>query len=153
MERYRFKDLELEGYVAIYPEACYCAIAQEGFGDVEVSFEPEDCRAFVELLEQIIRSSQAKVPPDDSERFQARRFLNRDGNETAAFLVRRHLGGIEIAFASGLGDEDDPSEVGHGGVSACISVENAGVLVDAFKDRLRALSESPPATDHAADRS
>ena len=133
MDRHSFVELESGGEVSFYLSACYCAVSEEQSGDTEVVFMPEDCKAFVDLLERALASATNGEMGED-ELQPEHKFTNRDGGENAAFRVRSRAGGIEITISRS--DEGDQS--------ACISRSDARTLTDAFIRQLKASDEFTP---------
>jgi hypothetical protein len=135
MERFAFKEIEDGGQVAFYLQPSYLAISEVGFGDVEVAFEPNDCRVLISLLERVTGLKE-DATTDAATGFLVHKFLNRDGDEPAAFLVRQCTGGIEISVATGIDDADDVSALERARMAVSISKEDGNTLVGALKKQL-----------------
>jgi hypothetical protein len=137
----RTVDLQSGRCIRIFPGGCYWAFVEEGYGDFEISFKPEDGQAMLALLEQILASKPSTASSASGE-FLVHRFINQDGGEGAAFLVRERLSGIEITFVDELDDADDPTRPDAGGISVCISRAEARTLTDTFIGQLKVLADS-----------
>jgi hypothetical protein len=140
----RTVDLQSGRCIRIFPGGGYWAFVEEGYGDFEIGFKPEDGRAILALLEQSLASTPSIVGSSPGE-FLVHRFINQDGGEGAAFLVRERLGGVEITFVDELDDADDPTMPDAGGMSVCISRAEARTLTDTFIGQLKALADSSQA--------
>jgi hypothetical protein len=140
----RTVDLQSGRCIRIFPGGRYWAFVEEGYGDFEISFKPEDGRAILALLEQALASTPSIVGSSPGE-FLVHRFINQDGGEGAAFLVRERLGGVEITFVDELDDADDPTMPDAGGMSVCISRAEARTLTDTFIGQLKALADASQA--------
>lgn len=140
----RTVDLQSGRCIRIFPGGGYWAFVEEGYGDFEISFKPEDGRAIHVLLEQAL-ASKSSTGGSGSGEFLVHRFINQDGGEGAAFLVRERLSGIEITFVDELADADDPTRPDAGGMSVCISRAEARTLTATFVGQLKALADSSQA--------
>ena len=137
----RTVDLQSGRCIRIFPGGCYWAFVEEGYGDFEISFKPEDGQAILALLEQVLASKSSTASSASGE-FPVHRFINQDGGEGAAFLVRERLSGIEITFVDELDDADDPTRPDAGAMSVCISRAEARTLTDTFIGQLKVLADS-----------
>jgi hypothetical protein len=135
MERLVFKEIEDGGKVAFYLQPSYLAISEVGFGDIEVAFGPDDSRTFISLLERVTGSKEDGIT-NSATGFLVHRFLNRDGDEPAAFLVRQCAGGIEISVATGIDEGDGVSALEHAGMAVSISREDGNTLAGALRKQL-----------------
>jgi hypothetical protein len=123
-----FDDLERGRQVGISLGATFCGF-YEKMDDTEVVFRFDDGCAILSLLEESLASNHLQMAEDNPRKTLLYRFRNLDGvDEAAAFLVRPHLGGIELTVVSGLEETDDLSDWKGGGMSVCISIENARML-------------------------
>jgi hypothetical protein len=128
----------------IYPGGHYWAFVEEGYGDFEISFKPGDGQSILALLEQAL-SSKSSVKSSVSGELLVHRFINQDGDEGAAFLVRERLEGIEVTFVDDLKDADDPTSPNIAGMNLCISREDAMTLTNVFREQLNHLADCGPA--------
>lgn len=125
-----FDDLERKRQVGISLGGTFCGF-YEKIDDTEVVFRLEDGYAILALLIKSLDSEQTETGDSKPANFLIHRFRNLDGvDEAAAFLIRRHLGGMELTVVSGLEENDDLSNFEGGGMSICISTADAKTLAN-----------------------
>ena len=136
MAQFTCDDLERNRQVGISLGGTFCGF-YEKTDDTEVVFRLEDGRAILALLEESLNCKQIEMAKGRAGSFLIHRFRNLDGvDEAAAFLVRPHLGGMELTVVSGLEETDDLPNWERGGMSVCISIDDARKLTSELSGEL-----------------
>lgn len=136
MPQFTCDDLERNRQVGISLGGTFCGF-YEKMNDTEVVFRLEDGRAILALLEESLNCKRIELAEARAGKLLIHRFRNLDGvDEAAAFLVRPHLGGMELTVVSGLEETDDLSNWESGGMSLCISIEDARKLANELSREL-----------------
>jgi hypothetical protein len=143
MPQMLFDDLQTKRKVGITLGGTFCGFYEKA-DDTEVVFRLEEGHAILALLEKSLASYRVGTVDDLGEHILVHRFRNLDGvDEAAAFLIRKKLGGIELTVMSGLDEDDDLAEwTEGGGMSVCISTDDARTLVNAFSSELSPKSDA-----------
>jgi hypothetical protein len=141
MDGFRFDDLKRGVQIGVYFSPVYLAFS-EATDDIEVAFKSEDGQALVAVLERSL-ASQKHGDSASTDEPLVHRFKNIDGDEDAAFIVRKSPQGLDLTLVSGLEEVDDLSGSDTGGMSVYISSGDARELTDALSNTLKSLAGGP----------
>jgi hypothetical protein len=147
MDGFRFDDLKRTTEVGIYFSEVALAFS-EAMEDIEVEFTKADGHAILTILRRVLALEQG-LTNTDGQGCLIHRFRNLDEGNDAAFLARENLGGVEMTLVRGLKEIKDTKASEVGGMSVCISKEDARTLTDAYSILLNSSPGhvvSPPAS-------
>jgi hypothetical protein len=145
MDGFRFYDLKRTTQVGVYFSEVALAFS-EAMEDIEVEFTREDGHAILAILELIL-AAKGNTAGTVYRPCLIHRFRNLDEGSDAAFRVREHLGGVEMTLVRSLKKTKDLTASEIGGMSVCISRDDARTLTDAYSSLLNSSSsseDSPP---------